>query len=147
MEFTNGKNRFTNYELFDISVDFPRGRTIDNLQFSIGGMCSSKLDDIPRQYKVFKHQFKQLLYRRSKDGYYSKNFHFIPKISEVYQKHGDGLVYMDVFLFLEEKYDKQFVIDYLITLFDDFDQFYKSNKFFKFRKYAKKQSSGRKKSS
>lgn len=137
MEYKNGKNRFTEYSLIDVSLYMQKRRTVKSLQFSFGGWCESEIEEQDRNFKLLHHQLKQLLYRRSKDGYYTKNFLFVPKISDSYNKNGQGLVYYDIFLFLEESYEKDFVIDYLKTVFQDIDTIYKANKFFKFRKYGK----------
>lgn len=137
MEYKNGKNRFTEYSLMDIVLYFQRKKMVDTLQFTFGGWCESEIEDHQRQFRLLKHSLRQLLYNRSKDGYYKKNFVFVPKITDVYASNGAGLIYFDVFLFLEESYEKQFVIDYLPTLFQDIETIYKSNKFFKFRKYGK----------
>lgn len=138
MVLKNGKTRFTQYSTMDISLYFPKGKKrVETIQFTFGGICESELEDLNRNVSLLKHSLKQLLYRKSKDGYFKKEFLFISKFPDFYHKTGSGLVYFDVFLHLEEPYEKKFITEHLLTIFEEIENIYKQNKFFKFRKYGK----------
>lgn len=138
MQYKNGKSRLTHYKNIDITLDFPRSRVFDKLQFTFGGMVESEVDDYKRQFSLVKYQLKQLLYRRSKDGYYQPNFIFIPKIGENYKETGKGLVYFEIFIHLEEPYERNFIVEHLKTIFQEVDDLLGDNQYFNFHKYNPK---------
>ena len=135
MEYRNGKTRLSDYKNLDVKIDFSRVRKVDKLNLTFGGMMSSNIDDYLRQFSVLKHSIRQIIYNRSKDGYYKPDFLFIPKIPFNYRDTGSGLVYFELFLYLEEYYYKDFIVEHIKSVMEDVDDLYSQNKYFTFKKY------------
>lgn len=138
MKYINGKSRLEDYKCIDVLLDLPRKKLLNTIQFTFGGFMESETSECESKFRVLKHSLRQLIANKSKDGYYSHNFIFIPKIGDTYKVKGKGLVYFEVFLYLEETYERGFIIDHLKTLFQEIDIMYQSHNFFKFSKYKPK---------
>ena len=135
MQYKNGVSRIRTFKNFDVTIDFPRRKQMETIQFTFGGICESEIEESESEFKKLKHGLKQIIYNKHKDGYYKEQYCFIPKINEVYKKKGKGLVYFEIFLYLEESYERDFIVEHLLTLFAEIDALYSKNKFFKFTKY------------
>lgn len=131
-----GSNRIRDYKLFDINIDFPRNRTsINNLQFTLGGWVEADLDEIKNNLRRFNHNLKQIIYKKSKDGYYKPNYCFVMRNGDRLSEKGKGLLYFDIFLHLEEEYERKFIMEHLRTIFAEIDILYSKENFFTFSKY------------
>lgn len=135
MKYRNGTNRIESYDLFNINIDFPKRAMMNKIQFSINCHMSSDVEEFRNQFRRLKHSFKQLIYNSSKDGYYKKDYCFISKVSDVYELKGKGLLTFELFLYLEETYERKFILDYLLTLFNKIHILFEKDKFFTFSKY------------
>jgi hypothetical protein len=78
---------------------------------------------------------RQFFYQRSKDGYYKKKFIFIDKENVLMKQKSVGMLFFDVFLFLEETYERDFLIEYFDTVYPQLNQIYNNQKNLKFKKY------------
>jgi len=140
MAQTEGVDRFTNYESIYFTLNFDkRGSTKNSFNLSFGGILETKSDNPRHDLRKLSHELKKLIYFRSKDGYYKKNFIFLEHIPNTFKNTGRGMVFFELFCFLEEPCDRDFITDYLKTLFTEIQNVYTNNKQFKSHKYAKKQ--------
>lgn len=130
-----GVNGFSNYDTIQFYVDFPKKRSINTFQITFGGYVVGDMDSFFPEMRKYNRQIRQLFNRRSKDGYYKDKFIYIDGFSNNLKKTGQGGIFNEVFMFLEETYEKKFVIDYLKTLFEEVNEFHREHKFFKFVKY------------
>jgi len=112
-----------------------RKKYVDTVQLTFGGYVKGEKEEFERNLKLHIHSLKQLIYRKHKDGYYRKRFILIEKITDSILKNKEGTLFFDLFLYLEETYEKDFVTEYLHTLMSDISKLCKENKFFKQRKY------------
>lgn len=142
-----GFNAFSNYETCKFYLEFNRrGRTTSTVQLRFGGFAKTEEENVASSVRRYNRQVSQLFHSRVKDGYYRNKFFHIKLDNAHFLKKGEGLFFTEVFFFLEEIYEKTFVIDYFKTIFAELDQLNKNNKYFKFEKYAKEQSKRRKES-
>lgn len=131
-----GHNTFSNYNAIKIYVDYAkRGKTTNSVQLTWGGYAyfdEHTMRNSIANYNVF---IKRFFNAHIEDGYYKKNFIYINEIPEhLYQSH-KGLWFPKVFLFLEETYDKDFVMDYLKTLFKPLSEYHHYHKSIQFTHY------------
>jgi len=143
-----GFNTFSNYETNKYYLDFnKRGRQTSTVQLRFGGFAKTEEENVATQVRKYNRLIGQYFHSRVKDGYFKKKFFHIKLENSLLEKKGEGLFWTEIFFFLEETYDKTFVIDYFKTIFPDIEQINKTNKSFKFQKYAKKQGQRRQESS
>jgi len=133
-----GVNLFSNYDTLIFKLESGRKKQLNTVQISFGGYSYHKGEDVSREKKLFRHGLKQLFSKKSKDGYYKPQFIFLDGFTEGYDLNKQGLLFHKVFFYLEESYERGFVIDYLKTLFQDIDDYHKSNPYFRFHKYKPK---------
>lgn len=130
-----GVNGFSGYDTIQFYVDFPKKKYINSFQITFGGYMVGDLEEFSSQMRKYNREIRQIIYNRSKDGYYKDKFIYIDGFTEHLKKCGQGGIFNEAFFFTEETYDKYFMIDYLKTLFDEINEFHREHKFFKFIKY------------
>jgi len=133
-----GINKFSNYESIQIGIDWDRRKHIKSCQITFGGYSKFKGENFNRESRLYKYGLKQILNKRSKDGYYNEKFILLDGFSERFVEQKEGLLFQKVFFHLEETYEKGFVIDYLKTLFQEIDDYHRNCPHFKFEKYKSK---------
>lgn len=141
MRTTNeGFNTFSGYDSCVFYLDFVnRKSTTTTVQMKFGGEAECESENIKSEVRKYYSQIRQFFYRKTRDGYYNDKFIFIPGNNENLIRVGKGLFFNEIFFFLEEEYEKKFVIEYFITLFNEIEQINKNNKEIKFSKYGAKQ--------
>lgn len=133
-----GYNTFSNYDQIQIAIDFTnRSHKTKSLQIIFGGESIFNPDTVKSDNRGFKYKLKKFFYDHSKDGYYKEKFLFIDGSTERMESKGRGLIFHEVFFFLEEEYDKLFVIDYFKGLFDELNEIYRTEDRIQFRKYKR----------
>lgn len=130
-----GVNGFSNYDTLQFYIDFPKKRNINSIQITFGGYVVGDLDSFNSEMRKYNREIRQYFNRKSKDGYYKNKFIVIDGFTDSLKRTGQGGIFNEVFLFLEETYHKKFVIDYFKTIFQELDDFHKEHKFFNFIKY------------
>lgn len=122
-------------ENFKMNILFSRRKYVDTIQMTFGGSVQGDEDTFLNDIKLFKHSLRQFFYQRSKDGYYKKKFIFIDKENVLMKQKSVGMLFFDVFLFLEETYERDFLIEYFDTIYPELNQIYNNQKNLKFKKY------------
>jgi hypothetical protein len=140
-----GINKFSNYKSLQFGIEFDRTKHIKSCQISFGGYSKHKGENFNRESRLYKYGLKQLLNKRSKDGYYKDKFILIDGFSDRFEEQKQGLLFQKVFFHFEETYEKGFVIDYLKTLFQEIDDYHRNCPHFKFEKYKSNRTNKRKK--
>ena len=122
-------------ENFKMNILFSRRKYVDTIQMTFGGSVQGDEDTFLNDIKLFKHALRQFFFNRSKDGYYKKKFIFIDKENVLMKQKSVGMLFFDVFLFLEETYERDFLIEYFDTIYPELNQIYNNQKNLKFKKY------------
>jgi len=130
-----GTNTFNDYDTLVYYFDFPKRRFVNSVQLTFGGYAECNNDEVKSSMNLYKHSLKQLFSRRVRDGYYKKRFIFIDGFHTNFVQLGKGLMFHQVFFYLEETYEKPFVVDYFRTIFQDLEKFHITNPNFNFTKY------------
>lgn len=130
-----GINTFTNYETLVYYFDFPARKYVNTVQLTYGGYAECINEEIKSSLNLYRHQIKQLFSRRAKDGYFNKRFIFIDDVPTTFYESGRGLMFNQVFFYLEETYEKSFVIDYFKDIFKELEEFHSGHSHFNFTKY------------
>ena len=120
---------------FKLTYSFPKKRTSNTIQITFGSMIEGGEDNFNSDLRKFKHSLRQFFYQKSKDGYYKKKFLFIEKENVFLKQKKKGMLFFDVFLYLEEYYERNFIVDYLDTILPEINQIYYNHKQFKFKKF------------
>lgn len=133
---SEGRNTFSNYSTVHFAIDFPdRKRTIKSLQLTLGGWSDFGDDNMKSLNHQHKSFIKQFFFKKSKDGYFTDRFLFIDGTHDALVRNKKGLMFHEVYLFLQEEYDKYFVVDYLKDLFQELDEYHRTHPRIKFSKY------------
>lgn len=146
MRTTNeGVNSFTSYPSVKFYIDYlKRGYSIKSLELSWGGYAHFDADTLKadiRNYDVFIRRF---FHHHIKDGYYTDKIIYVNNIPDnLYVKHS-SLWFPKVFLFLEEEYEKKFVVEYLKTLFEPLADYHTNHKSILFQHYDRRGSKNNK---
>lgn len=131
-----GFNTFSEFDTIQIAVDFPkRGKKINSFQIIFGGHATFDNETWKKDNREYIHGLKKFFYNRVKDGYYKERFLLIDGTPNSVEKNKSGLIFHEVFFFLEEEYDKSFVIDYMKGVFNDLNQYHRDHSRIKFKKY------------
>lgn len=134
-EKIEGYNTFSNYDTIQFTVTYPsRYPKIKTIQINFGGVGTFD-EDVLAETRRYKHYIKQFFHSKSKDGYFKDKFIFIDGSSDSLIRNKGGLFFSEVFLYLEEEYEKSFVVSYLKNLFDELNEYHKNHKKIKFTKY------------
>ena len=116
-----GFNKFTKLENFKYKIYAGRKNELDSLQLNFGSFLFCESENINKSLSLLKHNIKQFFSIHQKDGYYKKRNIFIPHIPDAFYQNGKGYCYFELFLFLEETYDKKFVFPYIKELCEELD--------------------------
>ena len=131
-----GWNTFSNFDTIQIALDYPsRGKKTKTLQIIFGSHAKFNEDTVRKDNRDYRHFLKKFFYERSKDGYYNEKFLFIDGTPDSLEKRGHGLIFHEVFFFLEEEYYKDFVVEYFIPLFEQLNDYHKNHERIQFKKY------------
>lgn len=134
-----GRNLFTQYPSLKFYIEYFGHRAmINTLEVSWGGYAffdEGTLRNDIANYNVFIRRF---FYNHAKDGYYSDRFIYINDLPESIYIKNQGLWFPRVFLHLQETYHKNFVCDYLKTLFPQIADYHTNHKTIKFTHYNKR---------
>lgn len=131
-----GFNTFSNYDTIQFYLDFTSRKSfVESVQLTYGGYAfvnpySYKIDLRNSRYKA-----KMLFNEHSKDGYYKEKFLFLDGTPQSMNIIFKGTIFHEVFFYLQEEYDKEFVIEYFKTLFPKINDLHKFNTEVKFVKY------------
>lgn len=135
-----GYNTFSNYKNFQGYCDFPKKLFINSFQLSFGAYIQGEAENIESEFRKFRHEIKKFIYLKSKDGYHKERFIFIDKVPDTFVKKAGGSVVVDIFLFTQEDYEKKFLKEHIISLFDGIESIcskHKSLSFIKYKDHAK----------
>lgn len=124
----------TNNLVFKLSL--PRKKNIDTLQFRFGGHMEGDKHEFNSELRKLFYEIRMKIWKRSRDGYFKDKFLFIYDPNVSLERTGRGIVFVDVMLYLEETYEKKFILDYLPTIFQEIQDSYEGNKFFKTKPYS-----------
>lgn len=130
---TEGFNSHSNFDTVQFVMNFGRKGVIKSFQLQFGSQAICQQEGMKEQIRLYHHDMRQFFYRKSKDGYFKKDFLFFDGFKENFT--GDGIVFPTFFFYLEEPYEKTFLIEYLIPLFDELNDYHRNHPFFKFSKY------------
>lgn len=130
---TEGFNSHSNFDTVQFLMDFGRKGVIKSFQLQFGSHYKCEQEEMKKQIKLYHHDIRQLFYKKSKDGYFKKDFLFFEGFKP--NKKGEGIVFPTLFFYLEEEYEKTFVIDYMVPIFNELNEYHKNHPFFKFTKY------------
>jgi hypothetical protein len=130
-----GWNTFSNYDTVQFYLDSTKKTKIDSIQLTFGGYGTCSSEELRMSINKYKHDLKQFFYRKSFDGYFKRRFIFIDGFHENFEAKGAGIVFNQVFFYLEEKYYRQFIVDYFKNIFVEMNDYHKGSKYFNFMKY------------
>lgn len=136
-QIKEGYIQFSNFDCLKYSFEFATKRqgSIKTIQLRMGGMANTDPQYSVRNVNQYNWKIRKYFYNKSKDGYYKPRFIFIEDTPQSFFRNGKGLLFNEFFFYLEEEYDKRFVLDYFLTLLPEVDTFHKNYKDIKFSKY------------
>jgi len=131
-----GKNTFSDYPAVKFTIDYVvQRRTIKSLQLGWGGYAYFTPESIKNDIANYNITMRRYFNAKVKDGYFTDKFIYINELHDnLYEIHKSQW-FPKVFLFLEEEYEKDFVVEYLRTLFDEIAFYHQSHRTIKFMHY------------
>ena len=128
-----GYNSFSNYDTLHFILESSRTRTIDKVQLNFGSMVETYEDYTHIRNHLY--NIRQYFHNKSKEGYYKPKFIFIDGATERLKQKKRGLLFNQAFFFLQETYEKEFVYNYFVSLFQEINDIHKNHPNIKFIKY------------
>lgn len=136
MQFKNGVNIFDEYETIKFTIEYPeRTKEIKSFQISWGGWVEFLDDEVARNIRLYNYSLKKFFAERVRDGYFKKDFIFIDGITERILNQKKGILFSKAFFFLEDPCSRKFLVEYMMTLFEEMDTFHRTHPAMKFKKY------------
>ena len=118
-QLKEGYTLFSDYECMRYNINFAtRNKIVKSLQLTFGGWATTDSDDSKRNIKVYNWKIKRFFYDKSNDGYFAPRFITKNNTPNTFYSSGEGMIFNEYFFFLQEQYDKEFVIDYFKTLIE-----------------------------
>lgn len=117
----NGGINYTNYTNANFKIQTGKFRLLKSVQVSAGGFLFCDFDYLNRTTRKTKRNIHNFFYKHSEDGYFHNKFLLIDHVPASIELKGKGYVFYEVFLFLQEKYTREFLYPYFETLFDKMD--------------------------
>lgn len=119
------KNGFVRYDEFRNAVykisSNRRGTTIDTISIWIGTYLFTDCDNYKKHTRMLSRKLNNFFNKHSKDGYYKPKFLLIEHLPDSLRLNGKGYISYEPFLFLEERYTRDFVHPYIESLFQQMD--------------------------
>lgn len=132
---SEGVNTFSNYDSLQFYLDFTRSRTIKSFQVTFGSFMKCNEENFAPFIRKYRSDMKRFFYEKSREGYYKDKFIYLDGITDSFKLKGEGVVFNEVYLFTQEPYERNFVIDYMTGLFQELDNYHTNYKSFEFKKY------------
>ena len=132
-----GHNTFSNYEAIKIYIDYSKlGKTTQSLQLTWGGYAHFDGGTLRNDIANYNIDIRRFFRSKVRDGYFTDRFIYVNDVPEsIYERHS-GLWFPKMFLFLEEEYEKKFVVEYLQTIFKSLSAYHHKHKNIIFTHYT-----------
>lgn len=134
-----GINIFSNYDSVRFYIDYDKkGKSVKSLQITFGGYAYFDEATMKNELANYNVWIKRFFKQKSKDGYFKDRFIYINDLHNSFNIKSSGGMFPKVFLFLEEEYEKKFLVEYLRTLFEEINYYHKNHKSIVFKKYTER---------
>jgi hypothetical protein len=131
-----GKNTFSNYPTIKFTIDYVvQRRIVNSLELGWGGFAVFDINTMRNDIANYNIAMRRYFNSKVKDGYFTDRFIYINELPDNASLTGKAMWFPKVFLFLEEEYEKEFIVDYLKTLFTEIEHFHATHKKIKFGHY------------